>query len=606
MLRVQSSSSPAQRFSRRRRPSGTALALVEGLERRQLLSSTVAYWRFENGAVNTAAAGTGTILDSSGHGFNGTPVNGPVYSSSVPVTPIPQTGTANKRSLSFNGTNQRVAISDNTAFQLTQSLTLEAYIDARASTTAVDYIVFRGDDRAGWDPYWLGIQKNAPGQTQAVFEICSPAGPKTGVRIAANISLNRWTYVAGTLNNATGAMDLYVNGQLAASTTTTSRPIGALTGAKPGLGIGNVESASYSQYFNGLIDEVRISNAALLPNQLLDSPPVPFIQSFSASPNPAKKGQKVTLTANVADFNGTVTSVSFYRESNGKAGLQTGVGGDTLVGTDTSALGGWSVLTPTIGLAPGTYTYYARATDNKGAVSNIASTTDPVVFPIAKDYSVFWNGTYTQTSSAPPSKLVGYFFTDRAFLASAGDFDGGTLKFPGSGSPKLGLANPTLLQYATTYLSSRAALDAAFPFGTYTTTVTSSSTGAFQALSMSHTQDAFSASIPALTAATYNGMQGMNSTAAFTFNFNSFITGTAASQSYVFFTLTNTSTNQAVFSQSFLSSKTTSVLVPAKTLLPKTKYQVLIDFSNRIDGAPGPTRTDQGFDLFTNATFTTA
>jgi hypothetical protein len=106
-------------------------------------------------------------------------------------------------------------------------------------------------------------------------------------------------------------------------------------------------------------------------------------------------------------------------------------------------------------------------------------------------------------------------------------------------------------------------------------------------------------------AATYNGMQAINSTAAFTFNFKSFITGTAASQSYVFFTLTNVATNQAVFSQSFLSSKTTSVLVPAKTLLPKTKYQVLIDFSNRIVSATGPTRTDQGFDLFTNATFTT-
>jgi hypothetical protein len=125
-----------------------------------------------------------------------------------------------------------------------------------------------------------------------VFEFCPPQGPRAGIRLAATISLNRWTFVAGTLDNATGNMDLYVDGLLAASTNTALRSIGVLTGSAPGLGIGNVQSANYSQYFEGQIDEVRISNVALAPDQFLDAaPPVnngstlqPYGISLSGAP----------------------------------------------------------------------------------------------------------------------------------------------------------------------------------------------------------------------------------------------------------------------------------------------------------------------------------
>ncbi len=55
-----------------------------------------------------------------------------------------------------------------------------------------------------------------------------------------------------------------------------------------------------------------------------------------------------------------------YRESNAFSGLQTGAGGDLLVGTDNTAGNGWSITASTAGLASGTYTYYALATDISG------------------------------------------------------------------------------------------------------------------------------------------------------------------------------------------------------------------------------------------------
>ena len=101
----------------------------------------------------------------------------------------------------------------------------------------------------------------------------------------------------------------------------------------------------------------------------------PTIASLAANPSAVTPGVPVTLTANgVADSDGFVTGVSFYRETNGTAGLQTGTGGDTLIGTDSNPFAGWTATLATAGLAAGPYTLYAQATDNQGAVSTPAQT----------------------------------------------------------------------------------------------------------------------------------------------------------------------------------------------------------------------------------------
>jgi hypothetical protein len=99
----------------------------------------------------------------------------------------------------------------------------------------------------------------------------------------------------------------------------------------------------------------------------------PVIDTLAAAPDTVKHGQSFTLTAGGADdphdSGGTVVTVAFYRESNGTPGLQTGSGGDTLVGLDDNALDGWAVNVSLGDLPAGTYTYYAQATDNEGGVS---------------------------------------------------------------------------------------------------------------------------------------------------------------------------------------------------------------------------------------------
>jgi hypothetical protein len=113
--------------------------------------------------------------------------------------------------------------------------------------------------------------------------------------------------------------------------------------------------------------------------------PTPTIGSFTVSPTSVTTGATVTLTAsNVAETGGSISTVNFYRETNGTSGFQST---DTLVGSGTVNGSTWTLSTSTTGFAAGTYTYYAVATDNTShtsaaslatlAVSAVVTSTGP-------------------------------------------------------------------------------------------------------------------------------------------------------------------------------------------------------------------------------------
>jgi subtilase family serine protease len=104
----------------------------------------------------------------------------------------------------------------------------------------------------------------------------------------------------------------------------------------------------------------------------------PAITSFAASPTSVVSGTTLTLTAKgVAETGGAISSVQFYRETNGTTGFQTD---DTLIGTGTQSGGTWTIKTSTTGFGGGTYTYYAVATDASG-VSTASAAGATVVAP---------------------------------------------------------------------------------------------------------------------------------------------------------------------------------------------------------------------------------
>ena len=77
-------------------------------------------------------------------------------------------------------------------------------------------------------------------------------------------------------DDSSGLIKLYMNLVLGAKAVNSIRPLGILDSSySPGIGIGNVQSPNYGQYFPGLIDDVRLSDQALRQYQFLSDFVVP-------------------------------------------------------------------------------------------------------------------------------------------------------------------------------------------------------------------------------------------------------------------------------------------------------------------------------------------
>ncbi len=100
----------------------------------------------------------------------------------------------------------------------------------------------------------------------------------------------------------------------------------------------------------------------------------PSIATLTSSRASVTSGGTVTLTAQGVDA--WTSRVLFYRESNDVAGLQAGVGGDTVIGVDDIGGDGWSLRTR-LGLNSGSYLFYAVA-DDGGGVIGAATASTPV------------------------------------------------------------------------------------------------------------------------------------------------------------------------------------------------------------------------------------
>jgi hypothetical protein len=148
------------------------------------------------------------------------------------------------------------------------------------------------------------------------------------------------------------------------------------------------------------------------------------IAGLKGGPNPVASGKSLTLTASGVTDTATgkgIASVAFYRESNGTGGLQAGGSKpDKLVGTATAGNNGsWSVTISTAGLAAGTYTFYAVATDKAGLTAAAISAT--VVVTPAGTASYIGTDVNTQGNWKGPYGSQGeYIVNDSKTLPSYG------------------------------------------------------------------------------------------------------------------------------------------------------------------------------------------
>src|SRR5262245_20478055 len=405
----------------------------------------VGAWAFSEGNGPTTA-------DSSGNGNVGS-LTGATW------TTLGRYGNA----LSFNGANSVVRVADSASLDLTTGMTLSAWIQPTAS-------------QSGWKTI---LQHETDADFLNASNTDGPLRPAGGGTLGANTQylsgptanpVNAWTNVALTYDGAT--LRLYVNG----TQVSTRAASGAIQTTNSPLWIGG--NSPYGEYFQGLIDEVRVYNRALTAAEVQSDMNAPIVPTApDTTPPSAPTGLSGTAVGgNRVDLSWTASTdnvaVAGYRVERCQ-----GAGCTNFAQVGAPAATGYSDT----GLAPSTnYRYQVRAVDGSGNLSGYSA--------------IFDVSTPAQSDTTPPSaptglsgSAVGSNRIDLTWTASTDDVGvagyrvercqgAGCTNFAQVGAPTATGYSDTGLSPSTTYRYQVRAVDAAGNLGAYSG-VASATTG---------------------------------------------------------------------------------------------------------------------------------
>jgi hypothetical protein len=192
-----------------------------------------------------------TLYDASGKGRNGT-LSGPIWSGAG----------RNGGALSFDGVNDFVRVDDHADLDLTTGMTLEAWVNPSSLSGKWRTVLFK--EQSGHMTYSLYANTDAGRPTAQAYV----GGQKDAVGTAA-LATNAWTHLASTYDGS--ALRLYVNGTLV-KTTALSGAMAVSTGQ---LKLGG--NGVWSEWFAGLMDDVRIYNRALTASEIAGDMTAPVV-----------------------------------------------------------------------------------------------------------------------------------------------------------------------------------------------------------------------------------------------------------------------------------------------------------------------------------------
>jgi hypothetical protein len=241
------------------------------------------------------------------------------------------------RALRFNG-GGFVTIPNASSLQLTTGMTLEAWVNPTVIPNRWVDVIYKGRDNyylmASTDrnmvPAGGGIFNGGPGTTRTY-------GPDP-------LPVNTWSHLAATYDGA--SIRLYLNGTEVSSAART----GALATSNRSLTIGG--DSFFGQYFTGLIDEVRVYNRALSPEEIQADMAAP-VDGDTQAPTVA-----ITSPTTAATYSTTASSLAIA-----------GTSSDNISVAEVT----WSASTGAAGTATGTTTWSANVPLQAG--SNVVTVT---------------------------------------------------------------------------------------------------------------------------------------------------------------------------------------------------------------------------------------
>jgi hypothetical protein len=223
----------------------------------------VAYWKFDETNAGDV------VVDSSGNGHTGTPVNGP-----LPSTLTPPVGFRDPASRSFDGVSQYILIPNNAEMNFGGATTLTAWVNIASVTDGCHYFLAHG--YCFTPPGEVALRIGAPGCGGGTPPHYWAAGSwlmaeHSAVAPLYDLDLNVWIHIAGVYDGQNWL--LYRNGEEIAR-------LPSMVGAVPVVsdwaigarapGVSPCLPVPAERYFNGLIDEVRLYSRALGPSEILE------------------------------------------------------------------------------------------------------------------------------------------------------------------------------------------------------------------------------------------------------------------------------------------------------------------------------------------------
>ena len=151
------------------------------------------------------------------------------------------------KALSFNGSTSRVRVADAPSLDLTSAVTLEAWVYPAAAQAGWRAVVQKGVDSylLHASSSWGATARSGRHDRSLRADVVRPSALPVGA----------WSHLAMTYDGT--ALRVFINGTQVA----TAPQTGGISPTANPLWIGG--NSPYGEYFNGLIDEVRVYRVAL-------------------------------------------------------------------------------------------------------------------------------------------------------------------------------------------------------------------------------------------------------------------------------------------------------------------------------------------------------
>jgi hypothetical protein len=367
--------------------------------------------------------------------------------------------------LQFDGNNDLVAVNDSNSLDLTNGMTLEAWVRPSNAPSGFRTIINkrRGSSSYAYQLTAASTTSNRPGTR---IYVNNGSRDLTG---GTQLTANTWVHLAATYDGAT--QRLFVNGVEVANRAQT----GSITTTTDSLRIGTNNASS--EFFAGTIDEVRIYNRALSAAEIqadLNTPVVPPVAD--TTPPILSNGLPTgTLAAGTTQTNLQVTT---NEAATCRYSTTAGTAYSAMTNTFTTT-GATGHSTTVVGLANGgSYAFYVRCQDTSANPNTtdfgitfavgVPDTTNPTVSITAPAGGATVSGTVNVTANAADNiGVVGVQFL----------LDGVNLGSEDTSSPYSVSWNTTTTNNGTHTISARARDAAGNTTTTPVTTVTVSNAG---------------------------------------------------------------------------------------------------------------------------------